>query len=209
MGELGRDQEPLVRPDPPGAALQLGELVPQAPFRQIGERGRIGPAGDQPGEHLAARRAEDVGRHRAELDVGALGRLLQAVRLGRPLLHQRCAVPGQLAQLLLGAVGHELVGSSPCRSRSAIHSQSRTSVFSRHRLDLPRVRQAQLEAALQEVPDRLPQAPSRGIRRIVEDDVVPELLEAAEVVAGEPPSSEAIEVVGAKVAEGVPSRRMW
>ncbi len=109
--------------------LQLRQLLPwpaPAPARP----GRARPSRRPPArEHLSAGHAQDVAGHRRQLDVRALQRLLQPVGLGRALADERGRYRVQLPQARAGALRHEAGPQQAVRNRSAIHSQSRTSVF--------------------------------------------------------------------------------
>jgi hypothetical protein len=74
----------------PGVRRQLDGVDDRKRSANLGLR-------DQGGEHLAPRRAHDVGGDRRELAVGPLEDLLQAVDLGAAFAHQRRALAGQLA----------------------------------------------------------------------------------------------------------------
>ena len=63
--QLLGDQEPVMGAEPADQrALELGELRPQLPLRQVGQRRRVGRPGDQRRQDLPARLAQDVGRDR-------------------------------------------------------------------------------------------------------------------------------------------------
>ena len=158
MGQLLGHQEALVRPDAPDQRpLQLRELLPQPPPGELGQRGGVGLPGDQRGQHVPPRLAQDVGGHRGELDVGAFQGLLQPVDLRRPLADQARPVAGQLAQLPLRPVGDEAAREQPVPEQVG-HPLAVADVglAPGHRLDVPGVDQQQLELVLQQVPDRLP-----------------------------------------------------
>jgi len=66
---------------------------------ELGQDRRIALPRDDRLEHGPARGPEDVARHRAELDVGVLEDLVDAVGHRRVLIDERGPVPGQIAQL--------------------------------------------------------------------------------------------------------------
>ena len=108
VGQLLGHQEALVRPDAPDQRpLQLGDLLAQATLRQLGQCRAVGLPGDQGGQHLPPRYAQDVGGHRGQLDVGAFEGLLQPVGRRGPLPDQARPVAGQLPQLPLRPVRDE------------------------------------------------------------------------------------------------------
>jgi hypothetical protein len=77
---------------------QSGDLLAQLPARELGQRDRVGRAGDERIEHVAAGLAHDVAGHAAELDPGVLEDLVQARGLALAVVDLRLAIAGQIAQ---------------------------------------------------------------------------------------------------------------
>src|SRR3990172_6067689 len=75
--QLSSDQETLVLPDPSHQGpLQLGNLLPQAPFGQLCHSSIILPARDESLQHGAPRGSYHVRGHHSQLDVSPFTRLL-------------------------------------------------------------------------------------------------------------------------------------
>ena len=92
-----------------------------------------------------------------ELDVGVLQHLLDAVGHARPLPDERLAVAGQVAQLADRLGRHEAGPQQAVLEQLAIHWRVLdVGLAAGHVLDVLGVDQQQLEAALQQVEDRLP-----------------------------------------------------
>ena len=83
--------------------LELRDFPSQLPLCQIGELHRILFPYDQSFQHRSARGAQDIARHRRQLDVGILQNLVNSVRSACFFLRLLRAVSGQIAQLALGA----------------------------------------------------------------------------------------------------------
>ena len=120
-------------PNAPGQRpLQLGQLLPQLPLRQLGQRRRVGrrPA-DQRRQHRPARDAQDVAwPPTASLMLAPSSVFCSRLTSRRPLPRPAACGSGS-ARAARAAAGRARSWpcSSPCRSRSAIHSQSLTSVL--------------------------------------------------------------------------------
>jgi hypothetical protein len=102
----------------------------------------------------------DVGEHRAELDVGGLKGLVDALDVAGLLAGQLLAGAGEIAQRLLLHRGHEAgpdeaMGQQIRQPHGVIH----VGLAARHGLDVVGVGQNQFEGLRQHGPDRLPVPP--------------------------------------------------
>lgn len=153
-----REQEAVMRPDPPAAGLrQRRALRAQATARQCGEGRRVARAIDDGREHRPPGHPRDVGDHGRERDVRAFQHLLDAVDQRRAPLHEVGPVPRQLAQLALVARRDEAGTHQPVPQQlgdplRVLHVGLATG----HGLAVLRVQQPHREGALQQVVDRLP-----------------------------------------------------
>ncbi len=96
--DLGEERQ-VIGLDPPGEGLpQRRQLGAQLAARQLGQHRGVLLAAEQCVQHVAPALAQDIGRHRAELDIRPLQQRVEAVGLLRALLHQRLTVARQLAQ---------------------------------------------------------------------------------------------------------------
>lgn len=131
----------------------------------------VGLAGNDRGEDGAAALAHDVGEHRAELEVGVLEDLVDALHVRGALAHELLPCSGQVAQVLDArlrdeARADEAVGEQVRDPHRVVHVGLATG----HVLDVARVRQDEVEVAVQHVPDRLP-VHARRLHRDVRDRV--------------------------------------
>jgi hypothetical protein len=108
---------------------ELIDLAPQPPLGQLGHRHGRGHTLGQRLQHEHARDTEHVAHDARELDAGALEQLERAVPLRGQRARQRLAVADQVAQHPDLGRRHEAGAHSPCRTRSAVHSASFTSVL--------------------------------------------------------------------------------
>ena len=95
------------------SALQLGNLAAQLALGQIRQHGDVFLSSDQRLDHLASRRPHHITGYRAQLDVGCLQHLLDAVVDRVSLLHQLSLLTRQIAQLALLAVGNKTRPQKP------------------------------------------------------------------------------------------------
>src|SRR5688572_11353260 len=87
---------------------ELDLLVPQCSLGKLCQGHRVRLAVGESGEHEPAGYAEQIRRHRRELDVRALEKLLNAQYAGRSRLQQLPSVPGGQAQVSDRTRGHEV-----------------------------------------------------------------------------------------------------
>ena len=148
------------------AALQgfpkRGDLLTQAPLREIGEHLGISRAGHERVEHRPAGLAQQVRRDAVQLDVGVLQRLVQPLRLALALSDLRLAIPGELPQVADRLWRHEVGLQQPrlgklTQPRRVAH----VGLAARDLLDVTGIDEHQLEVVLEDVPDRLPIHPGR------------------------------------------------
>src|SRR3954462_1822563 len=115
---------------PPAHGLDhLGVGGPDLGPDQAGKLLGITFASDKRLEEGPSALTHDVGEHRAELDVGGLKGLVDALDVAGLLAGQLLAGTGEVAQGLLGERGHEPGRMRPWASRSASHMASFTSVL--------------------------------------------------------------------------------
>jgi hypothetical protein len=151
---------------PEQQALVLGELpvegesvalAPQPPLGEVGHGGGRGGALGQGAQHQHAGNPEHAAHHARELDAGALEQLEGAVALRRQGADQRLAVAHQLAQHPDLRRGHEAGAHQPVPDQvgdplGVLHVR----LAARHRLDVVRIADDQLEVPLQGGVDGLP-----------------------------------------------------
>ena len=92
--DLGDDQRVLGVEAALERFLERGDLLAQLPAGQLGEHGRVGRAGNERVQHVAAGLAEDVGCDAVELDAGVLEDLVQAGGLALAVVDLRLSLPG-------------------------------------------------------------------------------------------------------------------
>jgi len=171
--------------------------------RLLRERGGVGLAGREGREHRAARDAEDVGRDRAELDVGAFERLLDALHRSRALAQELGAVAHDLAQLALRAVGDEARLDEPMlqQLRDPLRVLD-VGLAARDGLDVLGVDHEELETGrLEEVVRRLP-VHARGLHRDMRDGLPQEPVREGKEVGGHRPEGARLATVGGDDARG-------
>ena len=152
------EKKAVMVPDP--AVERLDEGVSRAaetPAAEFGKMARIRLTGDHRLEDAPPTGAQDVRDHRGQLDVRLLQHRLEALRMPHDLAAQLLARPRQIAQVL------DRLRRDEARPDQAVRQQVRdpgriihVALATRHPLDVRRVRQHQLEAAVENVPDRLP-----------------------------------------------------
>ena len=90
----------VVRPKPAGQrGANRGQLATQPPPRQFRQDLRVRRALGKRRQHRPARDSEDIAGHRRELDAAILECLVQAIGDAGPILDERLAVTGKIAQL--------------------------------------------------------------------------------------------------------------
>ena len=137
--------------------LQLGDLAPQAPLGQLGQPLRVILAVDDRPDHGPARDPQHVAGDVAQLDVGVLQHLLDPVGHRGAVADQLGPLSRQVAELA------DLRRRDEAGREQAVLEQLRdplgvldVGLAAGDLLELVGVDQHDLEAALQEVEDRLP-----------------------------------------------------
>jgi hypothetical protein len=142
------------------AAEGLHDLLARSPHPRGDVRGelrRVGLAGDDRGEDGSPALAHDVAEHGAEFEVGVLHDLVDALHVRRALADELLPRARQVTQVLDGRLGHEAradeaVGEQVGDPHRVVHVGLATGYV----LDVARVREDQVEVAVQHGPDRLP-----------------------------------------------------
>ena len=142
---------------PCSACRSCGDLAPAVAPRQLGQRRRVVLAGDQRLDHGPARDAQHVGGDAGQLDVGVLQHLLDAVGHRGPVADQLGPLPRQVAQLAdrrrRDEAGREQAVLEQLGDPLGVLD---VGLAAGDLLDVLGVDQHHLEAALQQVEDRLP-----------------------------------------------------
>ena len=127
-------------------------------MRQRSEPCRIALAGDQRIQHRPPALAQHIGKHRVELDIGVLQRLVDALRVARLLAHQLFAGAQQRAQLLRLPIRDKTRPDQTMRQQfrepgGIVH----VGLAPWHVLHMRGIRQNEFDLAIFEhMPDRLP-----------------------------------------------------
>ena len=136
---------------------ELGQLLAQQPFGQIGQHGRILGARDQRHEHGASRSSQDVRRHRGQLDARILEHLVEALRLAGPLFDNAASIAGQLSDL------SDLRRRDEAGPHQAVLGQladplgvAHVGLAPRHVAHVAGVQEPAIELLFEQVQDRLP-----------------------------------------------------
>src|SRR5215218_3812392 len=145
------------------------QLRPQLALGELGQGGGVCLTLAERAQHRLAGGAEHIARDVAELDVGVLEQLLQAVGLTRALPDERLAIAGQVAQLADRFRRHEAGAHQPVLEQLAEPlGVLDVGLAAGHVLDVLGVDEPELEVVLEQVVDGLP-VDAGGLHRNVRD----------------------------------------
>ena len=158
MGEALVDEERVMRTKPPSQRLpQRRQFRAQLATRQLGQHLRRRGARDQRLQHGSPGHAQDVRRHRRELDPGVLQHLVKPVGFPLPLLDQSLAIAREVAQLANRRRGNEAAPQQPVLQQLRDpHAVLHVGLAPRHLFDMRGVHEQAPDGFLEHVIDRLP-----------------------------------------------------
>ena len=101
------EQGVVLREASPEGFPQLGDLLLEPAHGKLGKRLRVALARTERPQHRPSRDAQDVGRHRVELDAGVLERLLDPLALRGVRLGESLAIAREIPQFADRSRGDE------------------------------------------------------------------------------------------------------
>jgi len=130
VGEYGAEKEAVMGCETACQGfLQFRKFLSEGSLGEIGKDFRIGCAFKKGMEHCLAGDTHDICRYRGEFDVRGFEEFVETVHLPCPLADQGGTVPGEIPEVADFLRRNKTSPEKTMCEESAIHSQSRTSVF--------------------------------------------------------------------------------